>query len=33
MLLDGTILPGEVIHLDFDSRIGNYVFNTPTHID
>ncbi len=31
MLLDGTILPGDTIHLDFDKRSGELTFKTPVH--
>jgi ATP-dependent Clp protease ATP-binding subunit ClpB len=30
-LLDGEILPGDTIHLDFDKRSGELVFKTPEH--
>jgi ATP-dependent Clp protease ATP-binding subunit ClpB len=32
MLLDGTILPGDSIHLDFEKKNGEYIFNTPPHV-
>jgi ATP-dependent Clp protease ATP-binding subunit ClpB len=31
LLLNGEVLPGDVIHLDFDKRTGELAFKTPTH--
>jgi ATP-dependent Clp protease ATP-binding subunit ClpB len=31
MLLDGRVLPGDEIHLDYDRRAEEFVFDTPVH--
>ena len=31
MLLDGRILPGDTIYLDFDKTTGELAFQTPVH--
>jgi ATP-dependent Clp protease ATP-binding subunit ClpB len=31
MLLDGKILPGDAIHLDYEKQNGEYIFKTPQH--
>ncbi len=33
MLLDGKVLPGDTIHLDFDKRAGELTFKTPAHVN
>jgi ATP-dependent Clp protease ATP-binding subunit ClpB len=32
MVLDGRILPGDTVHLDFDDKTGELTFKTPQHV-